>query len=162
MKRFLLLILLFTLSQRFCFGQNHEFESIDFDTFCSHYCANSTDFLKDLGRAADFPNMCVDLKLSEKIEVMLVYSKVDTSMREFYCLVNQTCFESTVDKMESVFLEHVKPESESFILKFFIHFDLEPFVYPVAKKHYTHNALLYNDEIIVVQKYLPPVIKAGG
>jgi len=162
MKNLLLSFMVCFLSVSITCGQNLEFNYIDIETFCSKYCDDPSVFWKGIGRTANYPKQCRDIKSSEKVEIILIYNKIDTNLRKFYFQDYNSCSQSKIQEIERVFIEHIKTTSESFILKFFIHFDLEPWFYHNSSNNFTHDGLLFEKETIVIKGYLPPIIKSGG
>ena len=155
--RTILLIVLNT----FCFysyGQD-KMDVKNFDQLLT-YISDTTEFWNEIEQQVKFPKMCVEIYASEKLEISVI--KQDDNELKFLVDSQNPLFGKEAKKIENIFKKYITEDCNSIDMKFYVHFDLEPWYYPNYNDKKTNGGHLYSHKIIVIQQYMIPFIMSGG
>jgi len=158
MKTKFILIVLLIIHCLFSYGQKH-IEEKTFDELLT-YISDTTEFWKEIEKEIIFPKKCQEIYASEKIEVYLF--KQDNEELKLIADYQNPLFGNEVKKIEHIFNKFLSKNCDAFFMKFYVHFDLEPWYYPNYNDEKTNGGHLYSHNIIVVKEYIIPFIMKGG
>lgn len=139
-------------------GQNN----IDVNNFNEllTYVNDTTNFWNEIEHQVNFPKKCQEIYASEKIEITVI--KRPNSKLKFQIDYQNPLFGLEVKKLEPIFKKYISKNCKSIDMKFYVHFDLEPWYYPNYNDKKTNGGHLYSHEVIVIKEYIKPFLMIGG